>query len=117
MTLKCIINSAEKMVPTLADSVFAGQLKSEVSRPTLLKQMLNVCDYKEHIHRYLVISFSFRFSLVLILIYFFLKWGWLLDIRYFGFSINFDLFFPVLIQFSLELDISVYLNTVTLDLD
>ena len=31
MTLKCIINSAEKMAQALADSVFIGQLKSKVS--------------------------------------------------------------------------------------
>lgn len=37
MTLKCIINSTEKMVPDLADFVFLAQLKSEVSQPTLLK--------------------------------------------------------------------------------
>ena len=47
MTLKCIINSVEKMVPALADSVFAGQLKSEVGQPTLLKKMLNACDFKD----------------------------------------------------------------------
>ena len=51
MTLKCIINSAEKMSLALADSVFVGQLKSKVGQPTLLKQMLNACDYKEQIHR------------------------------------------------------------------
>lgn len=50
MTLKCIINFVEKMVPALADSVFTAQLKSEVGQPTLLKQMLNVCDFKEQIH-------------------------------------------------------------------
>ena len=36
-TLKCIINSAEKMAPALADIVFTTQLKSEVSQLTLLK--------------------------------------------------------------------------------
>ena len=51
MTLKCIINSAEKMAPALGDSVFTGQLKSKVGQPTLLKQMLNTGDYKEQIHR------------------------------------------------------------------
>ena len=51
MTLKCIINSAEKMVPALADSVFIAQLKSEISQPTLLKQMLNACDFKEQIQK------------------------------------------------------------------
>jgi len=51
MTLKCLTNSAEKIAPTLADSIFAGQLKSEVDQPTLLKMMLNACNLKEHIHR------------------------------------------------------------------
>ena len=51
MTLKCIINSTEKMAPALTDPIFTGQLNSEVGQPTLLKQMLNACDYKEQIHR------------------------------------------------------------------
>ena len=62
MTLKCIINSAEKMAPALADVVFAGQLKSEVGQPTLLKQMLNACNFKEQIQKQLVVSFNFRFN-------------------------------------------------------
>ena len=51
MTLKCIINSTEKMAPALADSVFTGQLKYEVGQSTLLKQMLNACDFKEKIQK------------------------------------------------------------------
>ena len=51
MTLKCIINLAEKMVPTLADSVFSAQIKLEVGQPTLLKQMLHACDFKYHIQK------------------------------------------------------------------
>jgi len=51
MTLKCIINSAEKMAPALADFVFSAQIKSEVDQPTLLKQMLNACDFKEKIQK------------------------------------------------------------------
>lgn len=50
MTLKCLMNSAEKITPALADYVFAGQLKSEVGQPTLLRPMLNACDHKEQIH-------------------------------------------------------------------
>ena len=49
MTLKCIINYAEKMVSALSDVIFAGQLKSKVGQLTLLKQMLNACYFKEHI--------------------------------------------------------------------
>ena len=62
VTLKCIINSTEKMVPALADVAFAGQLKSEVGQTTLLKKMLNTCDFKEQIHKQLVVSFNFRFN-------------------------------------------------------
>ena len=51
MTLKCIINSAEKMALALTDSFFARQLKSEVRQQTLIKQMLNTCNYKEQIQR------------------------------------------------------------------
>ena len=51
MTLKGVINSTKKMAPTLIDSIFARQLKSEVGQPTLLKQMLNACDFKEQIHK------------------------------------------------------------------
>ena len=36
MTVKCIINSAEKVVPALIDSFFAAQLSAEVGQPTLL---------------------------------------------------------------------------------
>jgi len=51
MTLKCIINSVENMAPALVDSVFSTQLKSEVGQPTLLKQMLHACDFKEQIQK------------------------------------------------------------------
>lgn len=51
MTLKCLTNFAEKIAPALADSVFTGQLKSEVGQPTLVKPMLNACDLREQIHR------------------------------------------------------------------
>ena len=60
MTLKCIINSAEKIVPALADSVFTRQLKSEVGQPPLLKSMLNACKFKYQIHKQLVDSFKFQ---------------------------------------------------------
>jgi len=51
MTLKCLINSAEKIAPVFVDSNFVGKLKLEVGQPTLLKSMLNACDLREHIHR------------------------------------------------------------------
>jgi len=51
MTLKCIINSAEKMALALAAAVFAGQLKSKVDQLTLLKQMMNACNFKEQIQK------------------------------------------------------------------
>ena len=49
--LNCIINSAKKMAPTLADFVFSGQLKSEVGQPPLLKTMLDACKFKDQIHK------------------------------------------------------------------
>lgn len=51
MTVKCIINAAEKVVPALIDSVFSAQLKAEVSQLTLLKQMLNTCSFKDQIQK------------------------------------------------------------------
>ena len=47
MTLKCLTNSSKKIALALADYVFAGQLKSEVGQPTLLKPMLNACDHRK----------------------------------------------------------------------
>ena len=49
--LNCIINSTENIAPTLADSVFSGQLKSEVGQPPLLKSMLDACKFKDQIHK------------------------------------------------------------------
>jgi len=37
----------EKMAPALTDSIFAGQLKVEVSQPTQLKPMMDICDRKD----------------------------------------------------------------------
>ena len=51
MTVKCIINSAEKVVPALIDSVFAAQLSAEVGQPTLLKSMMNTCSFKDQIQK------------------------------------------------------------------
>ena len=51
MTVKCIINAAEKMVPALIDSVFSAQIKEEFSQPTLLKPMLNTCNFKDQIQK------------------------------------------------------------------
>ena len=51
MTLKCIINVAEKVVPALIDSVFEAQLRTEVSQPTLLKPMMNTCSFKDQIQK------------------------------------------------------------------
>ena len=47
MTLKHIIVSVEKMVPTLINVVFTRQLKAKVSQPTLLRTMLDICDLKD----------------------------------------------------------------------
>jgi len=51
MTVKCIENAAEKVVPALIDSVFSNQLKAEVSQPTLLKSMMNTCSFKDQIQK------------------------------------------------------------------
>ena len=51
MTLKYITDFAEKMVPTLANSVFLAQLKAKDSHLTLLKQILNACDVKEQMQK------------------------------------------------------------------
>ena len=51
MTVKCIINSADKVVPALIDSVFAAQLSAEVGQPTLLKSMMNTCSFKDQIQK------------------------------------------------------------------
>ena len=44
-------NATEKIAPTLADSVFSGQLNSEVGQPHLLKTMLDVCKLKDQVNR------------------------------------------------------------------
>jgi len=51
MTLMCLTNSAEKIAPTLSDSIFVGKLNLEVGQPTLLKPMWNAWDHIEQIHR------------------------------------------------------------------
>ena len=51
MTVKCITNAAEKLVPALVDAVFAAQLSTEVSQPTLLKPMLNTCNFKDQVQK------------------------------------------------------------------
>eukprot|EP00253_Pinus_taeda_P019687 PITA_19687 len=51
MTMKCIINSAEKVVPTLIDSVFAAHLSAEVGQPNLLKSMMNTCSFKDQVQK------------------------------------------------------------------
>ena len=51
MTVKCIINAAEKVVPALIDSVFAAQLGAEVGLPTLLKSMMNTCSFKDQVQK------------------------------------------------------------------
>ena len=51
MTVKCIINAAEKVVPALIDSIFAAQLSTEVSQPTLLKPMMNTCSFKDQVQK------------------------------------------------------------------
>jgi len=49
--LNCIINATEKIAPTLVDSVFSGQLNSEVGQPHLLKTMLDACKFKDQVHK------------------------------------------------------------------
>ena len=51
MMVKCITNATEKLAPTLVDSVFATQLSAEISRPTLLKPMLDTCNFKDQAHK------------------------------------------------------------------
>ena len=51
MTVKCITNLAEKVVPALIDSVFAAHLSAEVGQPTLLKSMMNTCSFKDQIQK------------------------------------------------------------------
>lgn len=48
MTLKSLMTSVEKIVPTLTNVIFAGQLNVEVGQLTLLKPMLDICDLKNH---------------------------------------------------------------------
>ena len=51
MTIKCIENGAEKVVPALIDSVFSAQLKAEVTQSTLLKPMMNTCSFRDQIQK------------------------------------------------------------------
>lgn len=51
MTVKCIVNTAEKVVPAFIDSVFLAQLKAEVSQLTLLKSMMDTCSFKDQIQK------------------------------------------------------------------
>ena len=51
MTVKCIVNVAEKVVPALIDSIFSAQLKAKVGQPTLLKPMMNTCSFKDQIQK------------------------------------------------------------------
>lgn len=47
MTQRFLTTSAEKMVPSLTDVIFDGQLKAEVDRPTQLKPMMAIYDLKD----------------------------------------------------------------------
>ena len=51
MTVKCITNTSEKVAPALVDAVFAAQLSAKISQPTLLKPMLNTCNFKDQVHK------------------------------------------------------------------
>jgi len=51
MTLKYIIDFAEKMAPALATSIFLAQLKAEDSQSTLLRKILNACNVKEQMQK------------------------------------------------------------------
>ena len=51
MTVRCIMNAAEKVAPALMDAVFAAQLSTEISQPTLLKPMLDNCNFKDQIQK------------------------------------------------------------------
>ena len=51
MMVKCITNAAEKVAPAFVDVVFAAQLNAEISQPTLLKPMLDTCNFKDQVHK------------------------------------------------------------------
>lgn len=51
MTVRCIMNVAEKVAPALMDAVFAAQLSTEINQPTLLKPMLDSCNFKDQVHK------------------------------------------------------------------
>ena len=51
MMVSCIMNAAEKVAPALMDAVFAAQLSTEVGQPTLLKPMLDKCNFKDQIRK------------------------------------------------------------------
>ena len=51
MTVKCIMNAAEKVAPALIDVVFAAQLRTEINQQTLLKPMLETCNFKDQVHK------------------------------------------------------------------
>ena len=51
MTIRCIMNAAEKVAPALMDVVFAAQLSTEVGQPTLLKPMLEGCNFRDQIKK------------------------------------------------------------------
>ena len=51
MTVRCIMNAAEKVAPALMDAVFAGQLSTEVGQPTLLKPMLENYNFRDQIKK------------------------------------------------------------------
>ncbi len=51
MTVRCIMNAVEKVAPALMDAVFTAQLSTEVGQPTLLKPMLENCNFRDQIKK------------------------------------------------------------------
>ena len=51
MMVRCIMNAAEKVASALMDAVFAAQLSTEVGQPTLLKPMLDNCNFRDQIRK------------------------------------------------------------------
>lgn len=51
MTLRYLTPSTQKMVPTLIDATFVGQLKYEIGQPPQLKPMTHICDLRDQVKR------------------------------------------------------------------
>ena len=44
MTIKCLANVVDRMVPELSDAMYMGQLHSRMSRPPEIQSMLSICQ-------------------------------------------------------------------------